>query len=149
VLPMKGFEQDPRLVLLLVEDDINAVDLFKLVFRKIAPNWQLIHCGNGLEATRFMMDNPMPDLIVTDLQMPKMTGQELIAWVRANISGPRVPIMVLSSRSEPGLGDELLELGADDYICKFSSLTDLKRALQRHTSSFPEQEPITLVSHRT
>jgi DNA-binding response OmpR family regulator len=72
----------------------------------------------------------------------------LIAWVRANTSGPRVPILVLSCRSEPGLGDELLKLGADDYISKFSTLDDLKRVLQRHTFSLSRNEMITPVFSR-
>ena len=53
---------------------------------------------NGLEAIQ-ILDSVLPDLIVTDLMMPKMTGSELITAVKKNPVTERVPVLVLAGRS--------------------------------------------------
>ena len=52
---------------------------------------------NGMEAMN-ILDSVLPDLIVTDLMMPKMTGSELITAVKANPMTSRVPVVVLAGR---------------------------------------------------
>ena len=75
-----------------------------------------------------------PDLIITDLSMPRMGGIALCREVRRNSS---IPIIVLSVRNEEALKVEALETGADDYITKpFGTdelLARLKAALRRAT----------------
>jgi CheY-like chemotaxis protein len=120
-------------LLLLVEDDVDAVELFHHLFLKICPEWQFVRVSNGLEALEFMMHQRLPDVLVTDLKMPHMTGQELIRWLRLNPAFPRIPILVLSGNSDSSLAQELQDMGADEYICKDSSLDELKSALGRFT----------------
>lgn len=56
---------------------------------------------NGVEALE-MLDNISPCLIVTDLQMPKMTGMELIAALRSRPASANIPVVVLTgSRTQP------------------------------------------------
>jgi CheY-like chemotaxis protein len=54
--------------------------------------------SNGLEAMQ-ILEEVLPDLIVTDLMMPKMTGSELITAVKANPVTARIPVVVLAGRS--------------------------------------------------
>ena len=67
---------------------------------------------NGLEALQ-MLDEALPDLIVTDLMMPKMTGSELITVVKANPATSRIPVVVLSARSS---AREMKPEGRADYV---------------------------------
>lgn len=134
-------------VLLLVEDDSDAVKLFGHIFGKIRPDWIVVHASDGLDAVHYMMNEPMPNLIVTDLQMPRMTGQELIAWMRSTNVSPRVPIVILSGRSEPDLRDQLIAAGADDYLCKLSPINEIREVLSRYTLAASPAESSLLTSN--
>jgi CheY-like chemotaxis protein len=67
---------------------------------------------NGLEALQ-VLDELRPDLIVTDLMMPKMTGSELITAVKANPVTSGIPVVVLSARSS---AREMKPEGRADYV---------------------------------
>ena len=54
--------------------------------------------GNGVEALE-ILSRRRPDLIVTDLQMPKMSGQELITAVKSKPETAQIPIIIIASRS--------------------------------------------------
>ena len=79
--------------------------------------------------------NWSPDLVITDLRMPRMDGLELCRRVRAD---SRVPIIVLSVKGEEKIKVEALDAGADDYITKPFSINELMarvRAALRRTST--------------
>jgi CheY-like chemotaxis protein len=63
--------------------------------------------GNGVEALE-ILDRVRPDLLVTDLQMPKMSGQELIAAVKGKPETAQIPIIIIASRSSGSKGTEKL-----------------------------------------
>ncbi|MBZ5627974.1 MAG: response regulator [Acidobacteriia bacterium] len=67
---------------------------------------------NGLEAMQ-ILDDLLPDLIVTDLMMPKMTGSELITAVKKNPVTARVPLVVLAGRSS---ARDMKPEGRADYV---------------------------------
>ena len=120
-------------LLLMAEDDVDAAQLFRHLFLKVCPDWEFVWVGNGLEAVAYMMDNAAPDVVVTDLQMPQMTGQELICWLRASRDFSRFSIMVLSGQCCPEFAIELRKNGADECLCKPSSLRELKEIIARLT----------------
>ena len=60
---------------------------------------------NGMEALE-LLGRIQPDLIVTDMQMPKMGGSELIAHVKSKPETAKIPIIVLSSRQSGFAGQE-------------------------------------------
>jgi len=59
-----------------------------------------------------------PDLVITDLMMPRVSGSELIAALRARRELDNVPILVLTARADEALSAELLRAGAQDYVRK-------------------------------
>ena len=67
---------------------------------------------NGMEAMQ-ILSNVLPDLIVTDLMMPKMTGSELITAVKANPRMARIPLVVLAGRSSASV---MKPEGRADYV---------------------------------
>lgn len=80
-----------------------------------------------------------PDLVVTDLAMPNMSGLELCRKIR---SFSKIPIIVLSVRGEEKTKVEALDAGADDYITKPFGIDELLarvRAIQRRVNT--EYEP--------
>lgn len=94
---------------------------------------------SGLEA----FDATKPDLVITDLSMPKMTGVELCENIRDR---SQVPIIVLSVRGEDKHKIDALDKGADDYVTKPFSINELlariRANLRRVKQEDQDLEPI-------
>jgi two-component system KDP operon response regulator KdpE len=87
-----------------------------------------------------------PDLIITDLRMPTMSGLELCRHVRAK---SRIPIIVLSVKGEEKIKVDALDAGADDYVTKPFSVNELlarvRAALRRSVAlGEPEEKKIAI-----
>ncbi len=80
-------------------------------------------CNDGLEALNWLQTNPLPDLMITDVEMPNMDGFTLID--RARRSQIDIPILVVSSRLSEEWGKEARRLGATDYLNKGFSTPEL------------------------
>ena len=83
--------------------------------------------GNGVEALE-ILSRARPDLIVTDLQMPKMSGHELITAIRSQPETAQIPIIIVASRSS---GSEESGKLANFFVYKDIDIEDqLDKALQ-------------------
>ncbi len=118
---------------ILVVDD-SAVDQ-KLVsgLLKREPDWSVAVCGNGREAVSALTspsaDRPMPDLIVTDLQMPEMDGLELVQAVKED--WPFIPVILLTARGSEEIAADALRGGAASYVPKRRLGADLVETVRR------------------
>jgi two-component system KDP operon response regulator KdpE len=81
----------------------------------VSQGFQIVEAATGREALD-EVGKARPDLIVLDLGLPDMQGQEVIRLLRGQ--GSSVPIVVLSSRTDETGKVEALDLGADDYVTK-------------------------------
>ncbi len=98
--------------ILIVEDDRNIASFVQMVFE--TNGYQVLtaeRCQQGL----LMFTSHMPDLVLLDLGLPDMDGEEFIRRIRPDSS---VPILVLSARSDEEDKVTSLDLGANDYITK-------------------------------
>jgi two-component system, OmpR family, KDP operon response regulator KdpE len=97
--------------------------------------------SDGDEAVHLMKDWS-PDLIITDLRMPNMSGLDLCRHVRTK---SRVPIIVLSVKGEERAKVEALDAGADDYVTKPFGVNELlarvRAALRRAMTPVQPEEP--------
>jgi chemotaxis protein histidine kinase CheA/CheY-like chemotaxis protein len=84
-------------------------------------------CNDGLEALNWLQTNPLPDLVITDVEMPNMDGFTLID--RARQLQIEIPILVISSRLAAEWGKEARRLGANDYLNKGFSTPELLNAV--------------------
>lgn len=103
--------------ILIIEDDTDINNLLARIMR--GQGYEAVQAFSGTEGKlRLEMEQPggLFDLLLLDLMLPGMTGEELIAQIRR--TDPDIPIIVLSAKS--GLEDRVsvLELGADDYLVK-------------------------------
>lgn len=100
--------------ILIVEDDNSLRNLLIDVF---SPYYTIISATNGEEAIRTMEEN-MPDIIVTDVLMPGMSGIELCKRIKGDIDTCHIPVVLLTARTALEHKLEGLNTGADDYITK-------------------------------
>lgn len=101
---------------ILVVDDKQS--LSELVAQFLGQSHNVTTVENGLAAITWLQEGNLPDLIITDLEMPEMDGFELIKRVKQTGVFSDIPIIVLSCRDSSSDRIECLRLGADDYMVK-------------------------------
>jgi len=104
---------------LVVDDETQITRVLKTALQ--SQGYEVKTAADGEAALDLAVDW-IPDLIVTDLSMPKMTGIELCRLVRER---SQVPIIVLSVREEEKSKVQALDAGADDYVTKPFSVNEL------------------------
>jgi two-component system, OmpR family, KDP operon response regulator KdpE len=105
--------------ILVVDDETQITRVLKTALS--SQGYEVKSASDGESALNLALDW-IPDLIVTDLSMPGMTGIELCRLVRER---SQVPIIVLSVRGEEKTKIEALDAGADDYVTKPFSVNEL------------------------
>src|SRR6266567_6710955 len=121
-------------VILIADDDPAIRESLSKELR--ASGYTTSTTADGSEAMGAFQSHA-PDLVLTDLAMPRSDGFELIAGIRAT---SRVPIIVLSVRGADADKVRALDLGADDFVTKPFSMAELLarvRAHLRRTSTPP------------
>jgi len=73
---------------------------------------------DGVEALSYLQEGNLPDIIITDLNTPKLGGLELIRQMKASDFFKSIPIMVLSGEESSEMIVKCLDAGADDFIVK-------------------------------
>lgn len=124
-----------RRPVILVADD-NA-DMRGYINCVLSSFFTLVIRTNGLEAYEYLSDpsHPLPNLIVSDIMMPRMTGLELLRRVRCGIQGRRtekLPVILLSARAGEDSRLDGLQRGADDYLVKPFSRRELLARVRLH-----------------
>ena len=99
----------------LVVDD-NA-DMRAYLTRLLGPHWTVRTTANGEEALAAVAEQA-PDLVLTDVMMPRIDGFELLRRLRADPATRDIPVIMLTARAGQEASVEGLEAGADDYLAK-------------------------------
>jgi signal transduction histidine kinase len=118
-LPIHPSTHPPKV---LVVDD-NA-DMREYVKRLLTQRWQVETAANGAIALD-MIQQQLPDLVLTDVMMPEVDGFQLLKTLRADPITQSIPIILLSARAGEEATVEGLEAGADDYLIKPFSAREL------------------------
>lgn len=125
--------------ILLVEDDDNDVLLTQLAFQASGLSNSLLVVRNGYEAIRYLSGDgiyldrtryPIPGLVLLDLNMPVMTGFQVLEWLQRHPAAPKVVVTVLTASSDPADMDRAMFLGAADYRIKPSNSARLAPILR-------------------
>lgn len=100
---------------LICEDDDNSRELLKLILKKM--NINTITSCNGIEAIEQFKKHPDIDLVLLDIQMPRLNGYKTLAELR-KISDRKIPIIAQTAFAMTHEIDKILDSGFDDYISK-------------------------------
>ena len=128
IVPLNGeiitkiHDAKKKATLLIVEDNY---EIKKLVSEIFSTNYKIIQADNGQEGLR-KANEFMPDLIISDVMMPLMDGNEMCKALKENSLTNHIPILLLTAKD--GLKNKLTGLnhGADSYISKPFSVEELK-----------------------
>jgi two-component system phosphate regulon response regulator PhoB len=108
--------------ILIVEDQRDLAELAALHLGEIAR--EVTVCGDGPSALRHVQNQP-PDLVVLDLGLPGLDGLEVCRRLRSKPETRNLPIIMLTARGEESDRVRGLDTGADDYLTKPFSMTEL------------------------
>ncbi|OYX23998.1 MAG: hypothetical protein B7Z16_01310, partial [Algoriphagus sp. 32-45-6] len=103
--------------ILLVEDNQVNIELISDLVQNINPNFELLITKYGKEALS-LAETEMPDLILLDLHLPDTHGKEVIKSLKQNKDTQSIPVIIVSADANPARINELLELGAAQYVTK-------------------------------
>lgn len=123
--------------LLLVEDNQGDVEMIKLAFRDGTPTCHIWVANDGMEALDFLhkrgkfIDAPMPQLILLDLNMPRMDGKQFLEVVKAEAELKAIPIVMLTSSQSPSDIKACYERHASCYVVKPFDVQEFSDTVQQ------------------
>ena len=116
---------------LIVEDSENSAATLEMALLGI-PGISVLLAASGLEALRIINESGSAvDAIVTDLNMPRMDGFELIRRIRENGRTSAVPIVVVSADTDPDTPERVAQMKVDAFFAKPFSPAQVRRKLEQ------------------
>lgn len=141
-LAYDGAPDENAPVLLLVEDNS---DVLQYLISCLGADYRIILARDGQEGVEKAMEE-IPDIIISDVMMPRMDGLELCRILKTDQNTSHIPIILLTARADVESRIAGLERGADDYLAKpfdktellvrLNKLLELRRQLQDRYRSF-------------
>ncbi|HVS01893.1 MAG TPA: response regulator [Thermoanaerobaculia bacterium] len=111
----------------MVEDSRLVHRMYDLMLR----SHQLVHCYDGHEALQHLADHPDTELILLDLNMPRMSGLEFLSRVKADPVFSRIPVVIVSTEGREEDTERGLRAGAAAYISKPFQREDIVDVIER------------------
>ncbi len=109
-------KQEHSRTLMVIDDSITERQTLSMIMEKAGH--QVIQAQDGQEALELLQQGAQVDLMICDLEMPRMNGLEFMGATRENPEWANIPVIVLTSRTRDKYQRIAMELGAADYITK-------------------------------
>jgi CheY-like chemotaxis protein/AraC-like DNA-binding protein len=136
----------------VVEDEPDLRDYLREL---LAPTCEVLTAADGQAALELLAREAPFDLITTDAMMPRLSGTELIARLKADPSRAGVPVLMLTARADEAHRRTALTVGVDDYLTKPFAPGELlarvqvlleRHAVRRHFAAQPDEETDELLA---
>lgn len=134
-----GVMDDSKYTILLVEDDENDATLVQLAFKKNDIPNPIQWVKDGSEAVAYLDGEgayadrnlyPFPEVLLVDLKMPRMSGLELLAWIRDHPEFRVIPTIIMTASKLDADIEKAYSLGANTYMVKPPSLDQLAKMVK-------------------
>jgi len=114
--------------------DIWIVDDDEEMCRAVGLMLTILDCNvtmfnNVRPAAKKIVSGSKPDLLILDVNLPEVSGLDMVEFLRRRAETKELPIVVLSSESADTIVDKALELGADSYVMKPVTIDELEKAM--------------------
>jgi DNA-binding response OmpR family regulator len=111
----------------VVDDDEEMSRAVGLMLKML--DCQVTTYHNVRSAARHFADGKKPDLIILDINMPEVSGLDMLEFLRRRTDSKNLPIVMLSSEATDAIVDQALALGADSYVMKPVTIDELEKAM--------------------
>src|SRR4029079_10208775 len=134
-----SMESKPQVVLSVDDNDVDGA-LLERAFKRTSIPARLFRVSEGPQALAYLSgdgiyrdrDNyPLPDLVLLDLAMPKMSGVEVLKWIREQPNVKRTKVLIFTSSEKPEDVNAANQIGADGYLLKPTKFDDLKNLVKQ------------------
>lgn len=106
----------PRIRSLVVDDDPGTRIIGKALLESLGH--QVVEAGDGEEALIRLREGEPVNLVILDLDLPRRSGRQVLADIRADVATAGIPVVVLTGSQDPSSEMEVMDAGADDYLRK-------------------------------
>jgi CheY-like chemotaxis protein len=114
----------------IVDDDEEMAKAISLMLKLLG--YQSRHFLNARQAVKALMqEKTLPEVLILDINMPEVSGLDLLEFVRSRPQWRSLPVIMLSSETADPMIDRALSLGANAYITKPVLIEELERALRQ------------------
>jgi CheY-like chemotaxis protein len=118
--------------LFLADDDPDDREIFMDALAEIDSSIQCLHATNGELALEALANDTheRPQIIFLDVNMPKVSGKEVLKMIRNTPEISDIPVIMYSTFFSPKDIEEITELGASHYMSKHTNFNELRNSLQ-------------------
>jgi DNA-binding response OmpR family regulator len=113
----------------IVDDDEEMAKAIRLMLKML--DYETRHFLNARAGAQALIDGGLPDLLILDINMPEVSGLDMLEFVRRRSEWNDLPIIMLSSEAADVQVDKALSLGADAYAFKPIMIDELEAALNK------------------
>lgn len=109
---------------ILILDDKKTIANVIAIY--LSDEYDITYFENPILGIKWLQEGNIPDLIITDIYMPEMSGEDFILFLKQNEFFSSIPVIVLSGEESSEMRIRLLEEGAEDFILKPFNPLELK-----------------------
>lgn len=122
---------------LLIEDDEDDQEIFSLALKTVDNSIRIIAAYDGPEAMKRLRSSETEsvDFIFLDLNMPRMSGKQVLAELKKDIALKNIPVVIYTTSSDASDKEETKQLGAEAFITKPPYMKDLTDILRNFFSA--------------
>ncbi len=113
----------------MIDDDEEISQAMKMMLKLLG--FELRIFNDARSGARALLTHSMPALLFLDLNMPEVTGIDLLDFIRSKPRWNRMPVVMLSAETADVTVDDALQRGADAYLFKPVSMAELKAGIAR------------------
>lgn len=115
----------------LIDDDEDDREIFQIALKEVSPHVNCVTSKNGIEALKILSEEDFtPDYIFIDINMPLMTGEECLTFIRQFNRLKNVPIYMYTTSAGMDHKENILAKGANELIIKPARFSDMVQILK-------------------
>ncbi len=111
----------------LVDDDAEIRSAMKMMFQVLG--YDLRAFENGRDLSSALLAGETPDLLFLDINMPELSGFDILQFIRSRSSWKKLPVLIMSTESQDVRVEQSARMGADGYVFKPVDLEELESAI--------------------
>ena len=114
---------------ILIIDD--KIAIAKIIAVYLSKEYDITYFNTPVKAIQWLFEGNRPDIIILDIKMPEMNGDEFLAYLKRNGLYKDIPVVVLSGEESSDIRIKMLEEGAEDFILKPFNPMELKIRIRK------------------